>query len=160
MTFSALISILKHMADIELHENSEDTALIAGTKRKVNTYLLEKYSKKELLEVLYVVSSLNPRFKIHYYTNAIRWWLCFLRWSNRTHKRKGSNWSSAFCSSWQCKPNHWNKWPGPSAAKKRTLGSILKRNKEVMLPKTPHDRLKAETHWTGERVSTIVTHRF
>jgi len=34
---------------------------------------------------------------------------------------------------------------GPSAAKKRTLGSILKK-KKAMLPKTPHNRIKAEIY--------------
>ena len=71
-------------------------------------------------------------------TNAIR---CFLRWSNSTHKRKSSNLSSSFCSGLQW---NWNKWWCLSAAKKRALGSILKRNKEAKLPKTPHDRVKAE----------------
>ena len=33
---------------------------------------------------------------------------------------------------------------GPPPAKKKTLGSILKKNKEAMLPKTPQDRVKAE----------------
>ena len=35
---------------------------------------------------------------------------------------------------------------GPSAAKKRTLGNILKKKKEDILPKTPHDRVKAEIY--------------
>ena len=34
--------------------------------------------------------------------------------------------------------------PGPLATKKRILGSILKKNKETVLPKTPHNRVKAE----------------
>ena len=33
---------------------------------------------------------------------------------------------------------------GPPPAKKKTLGSILKKNKEAMFPKTPQDRVKAE----------------
>ena len=37
VTFSALIPILKYMADNELHEDSEDTALTADIKRKVST---------------------------------------------------------------------------------------------------------------------------
>ena len=32
----------------------------------MKTYLLEKYSKKELLELLYVVSFLNSQFKTDY----------------------------------------------------------------------------------------------
>ena len=34
MTFSALIPILKHMADNELHENNEDTALTTDIHKK------------------------------------------------------------------------------------------------------------------------------
>lgn len=66
VTVSAVKPMLKVLNDSVLAAESSDTQLTKDIKRRVITYLNEKFSKQETDELLNVATFLDPRFKTDY----------------------------------------------------------------------------------------------
>lgn len=66
VTVSAVKPMLKVLKDSVLAPGSSDTQLTKDIKRRVITYLYEKFSKQETDELLTLATFLDPRFKTDY----------------------------------------------------------------------------------------------
>ena len=136
VTFSALVPLLKHVTDDILCEDEDNTTLTVDVKLQIVTYLQNKYDNPELKELLYTASFLDPRFKTEYIPND----------NIPAIKEKISQeglWYATDSNSSTDTVTSATETSSPPA-KKKTLGSILKKSREVLQPKTPQKKLKVE----------------
>ena len=135
VTFSALVPLLKHVTDDILCEDEDDTTLTVDIKQQIITYLQNKYDNAELKELLYTASFLDPRFKTEYIPNdnipAIK-----EKISRRVCGMPLTVIPALILSLLLLRQVH--------LLLKKTLGSILKKSREVQQPKTPQEKLKVE----------------
>ena len=136
VTFSALVPLLKHVTDNVLCEDEEDTTLTVDIKQQIITYLQNKYDNPELKELLYTASFPDPRFKTEYIPKV----------NIPAIKEKISQeglWYATDSNSSTDTVTSATETSSPPA-KKKTLGSIVKKSREVLQPKTPQEKLKVE----------------